>query len=97
VLRYGGTWETLDAANRNDARVAQLRKEAALLEGWRPKVEKKKPAGLMPDAATDAHNGKPADDPFVPIAHNNFSRGIKLSASGSTQRVTERDGSHRKP
>jgi hypothetical protein len=55
VLRYGGTWETLDAANWNDARVAQLRKEAALLEGWRPKVEKRKPAGLMLDAAMDAY------------------------------------------
>ena len=55
VLRYGGTWETLDAENRNDARVAQLRKEAALLEGWRPKVEKKKPAGLRLDAAVDAY------------------------------------------
>ncbi|MGB0021859.1 MAG: phage integrase N-terminal SAM-like domain-containing protein [Candidatus Sulfotelmatobacter sp.] len=55
VLRYGGTWETLDAENWNDARVAQLRKEAALLEGWRPKVEKKKPASLMLDAAMDAY------------------------------------------
>jgi len=55
VLRYGGTWETPDAENRNDARVAQLRKEAALLEGWRPKVEKRKPAGLMLDAAMDAY------------------------------------------
>jgi integrase/recombinase XerD len=55
VLRYGGTWETLDAENWNDARVAQLRKEAALLKGWRPKVEKRKPAGLMLDAATDAY------------------------------------------
>jgi len=54
VLRYGGTWETLDAENWNDARVAQLRKEASLLEGWRPKVEKKKPASLMLDAAMDA-------------------------------------------
>jgi len=53
VLRYGGTWETLDAKNWNDARVAQLRKEATLLEGWRPKVEKKKPAGLMLDVAMD--------------------------------------------
>jgi hypothetical protein len=55
VLRYGGTWETLDAENWNDARVAQLRKEASLLEGWRPKVEKKKPVGLMLDAAIDGY------------------------------------------
>jgi integrase/recombinase XerD len=55
VLRYGSTWETLDAENWNDARVAQLRKSAALLEGWRPKVEKKKSAGLMLDAAMDAY------------------------------------------
>lgn len=34
VLRYGNTFETIDAENWNDARVAQLRKSAALLEGW---------------------------------------------------------------
>jgi len=55
VLRYGNTFETIDAENWNDARVAQLRKSAALLEGWRPKVEKKKPAGLMLDAAMDQY------------------------------------------
>jgi integrase len=55
VLRYGNTFETIDAENWNDARVAQLRKQASLLEGWRPKVEKKKPASLMLDAAMDAY------------------------------------------
>ncbi len=55
MLRHGSTWETLDDENWNEARVAQLRKEAALPEGWRPKVEKKKPVGLMLDAAMDAY------------------------------------------
>jgi integrase len=54
VLRYGSTWETIGAQNWNDARVAELRKRAALLEGWRPKVAKK-PASLMLDAAMDAY------------------------------------------
>jgi hypothetical protein len=54
VLRYGVTWETIDAENWNDARVAQLRKSTALLEGWRPKVAKK-PASLMLDAAMDQY------------------------------------------
>jgi integrase len=55
VLRYGGTWETIDAENWNDARVAQLRKSAALLESWRPKVDKKEQASLMLDAAMDSY------------------------------------------
>jgi hypothetical protein len=45
----------IDAENWNDARVAQLRKSAALLQGWRPKAEKKIPAGLMLDAAMDQY------------------------------------------
>jgi integrase len=55
VLRYGSTWETINATNWTEAIIAQLKKKAALLEGWRPKVEKKKPAGLMLDAAMDQY------------------------------------------
>jgi hypothetical protein len=49
-----------------------------------------------------AHKVKPADGRFIPVthrtfcgiklAHNKFSRGIKLKAPGSTQRVNERSG-----
>jgi hypothetical protein len=49
-------------------------------------------SSLPPYMAQGRYNRKPADDPFVPIAHNNLSCGIKLSAPGSTQRVNERSG-----
>jgi integrase len=54
VLRYGSTWETIDATNWTEATIAQLKKKAALLEGWRPKATKKN-TSLMLDAAMDAY------------------------------------------
>ena len=58
VLRYGATWETIEAKSLLEADVARRRKEIDLLQGWKPKSKKPaqgKPEVPMLDQAIDVY------------------------------------------
>lgn len=58
VLRYGATWETIEAGNLPEAKVARMRKEIDLMQGWKPAPKKpaqRKPEAPMLDRAIDTY------------------------------------------
>jgi len=55
VLRYGSTWETLDAKSLSEATTLRLRRQIELDGGWRPVRKVNQSIILMLDAAKDRY------------------------------------------